>query len=213
MNKLYKVLNLYSGIGGNRLLWENVDVTSVEQNEKIATIYADNFPNDKIIVADAHQFLQDHFDEYDFIWSSPPCQSHSSMRQNLAVRFRGTQPIYPDMKLYEEIIFLQHNAKCLWTVENVNSYYKPLIPAKLIQRHLFWSNFDIQNLQIEKDNLRTAQIPQLQKQTGFDLTNYQISNKRQVLRNCVPPMLGNHVLQAAINQLQTKAVKEIYEQI
>jgi hypothetical protein len=34
-----KVLNLYCGIGGNRKLWQNVDVTAVEYNEEIASIY------------------------------------------------------------------------------------------------------------------------------------------------------------------------------
>ena len=51
-----KVLNLYAGIGGNRKLWENVDVTAVEINPNIANIYNDFFPNDKIIVDDAHQY-------------------------------------------------------------------------------------------------------------------------------------------------------------
>jgi DNA (cytosine-5)-methyltransferase 1 len=100
-----KVLNLYAGLGGNRKLWTNVDVTAVELNPEIAKIYQDFYPNDTVIVADAHEYLLNHFKEFDFIWSSPPCQSHSSFRQNLCVRFRNTEPKYPDMRLYEEIIF------------------------------------------------------------------------------------------------------------
>ena len=45
-----KVLNLYAGIGGNRKLWENVDVTAIEINPKIGNIYRDFFPNDKYII-------------------------------------------------------------------------------------------------------------------------------------------------------------------
>lgn len=189
-----KVLNLYAGIGGNRKNWKNVEVTAVEYNETIAKIYQDNFPEDKVIVEDAHEYLLKHFKEFDFIWSSPPCQTHSSFRQNICVRFRGTEPKYPDMALYEEILFLMYNAECKWIVENVKPYYKVLIPAKLMQRHLFWSNFDIEDKEFPKDNIRTAQIPDLQDKYGFDLSNYKLKNKRQVLRNCVEPELGEHIL-------------------
>jgi len=99
------------------------------------------------------------------------------------------------MKLYQEILFLQNNFKGKWVVENVKPYYEPLIkPTKILQRHLFWSNFDIQDKEFEKDNIRTAQIPDLQKKYGFDLSRYKLSNKRQVLRNCVEPELGLHIL-------------------
>ena len=75
-----KILNLYAGIGGNRKLWTDVEVTAVELNPEIASIYQDFFPKDKVIVADAHAYLLEHFEEYDFIWASPPCPSHSRMR-------------------------------------------------------------------------------------------------------------------------------------
>ena len=188
------ILNLYAGLGGNRKLWRNVRVTAIELNEEIANVYKDLYPDDNVIVEDAHQYLLKHYNEYDFIWTSPPCQSHSSMRQNLAVRFRGTEPIYPDMSLYQEIIFLTHNFKGGFVVENVKPYYKPLIkPTQEIQRHLFWSNFKIRPKDFDKDNLRSAQIPDLQKLYGFDLSKYKLKNKRQCLRNCVKPELGLHI--------------------
>lgn len=193
-----KILNLYAGIGGNRKLWEGHEVTAVEMNPEIAKIYQDLFPEDKVIVGDAHQYLLDHYQEFDFIWSSPPCQSHSSFRHNICVRFRGTPPEYPDMKLYQEIIFLKHHFNGLWVVENVKPYYEPLIPGKLVQRHLFWSNFEIENVEVKKDVIRTAQIPDLQAHHGFDLSRYKLSNKRQILRNCVYPELGLHVLNCAL---------------
>lgn len=190
-----KILNLYAGIWWNRKLWE-WDITAVEFNPEIAKIYQDLYPNDTVIVWDAHQYLLDHYKEFDFIWSSPPCQSHSSFRHNICVRFRGTEPKYPDMKLYEEIIFLKHHSICPYVVENVKPYYTPLIPWKLIQRHLFWSNFDIPDLDIKKDNIRTAQIADLEKHHGFDLSKYKLPNKRQILRNCVYPEVWLHILQS-----------------
>jgi site-specific DNA-cytosine methylase len=73
-----KILNLYAGIGGNRKLWgDEHEVTAVENNEKIAKIYKDLFPKDQVIIADAHEYLLEHHKEFDFIWSSPPCPTHS----------------------------------------------------------------------------------------------------------------------------------------
>ena len=201
-NKKIKVLNLYAGIGGNRKLWKNVEVTAIENNPQISEIYRDFFPDDEIIATDAHQYLLEHFKEFDFIWSSPPCQSHSSFRHNICVKFRGTEPVYPDLNLYQEIIFLQHYFNGKWVVENVNPYYKLLIPAKFIQRHYFWSNFPIpENTQIKKDIIREAQIPDLQEKYDFDLSAYKLENKRQILRNCVLPEIGSYIFQCAFGRL------------
>ena len=117
---------------------------------------------------------------------------------------RRRNPKYPDMRLYQEILFLQHNCKCKWVVENVKPYYKPLILGQLIQRHMLWSNFDILDLELEKDKIRTAQIPDLQKKFGFDLSKFKVKGKRQVLRNCVEPELGKHILDCAFKIKQVK---------
>lgn len=203
-----KVLNLYAGIGGNRKNWDDVSVTAVELDPALAALYAQNFPDDRVIVGDAHQYLLDHYKEFDFIWSSPPCQSHSSFRQNICVRFRGTPAVFPDMRLYQEILFLKHNAECLWAVENVKPYYTALIePDAALQRHLFWSNFQIPELEIKTViKIRHAQIPELEESLGFCLKGSNISNKRQVLRNCVDPDLGLHILNTT-RSLYMKNVK------
>ena len=147
-----KVLNLYAGIGGNRKLWGNDDeITAVEFDEQIAKIYQDNFPNDKVVIGDAHQYLLEHFREFDFIWASPPCPTHSRARKLLSVKkkkdgttYEQNKPVYPDMRLYEEIILLQHYYNGLYCIENVIPYYEPLIEAQKVGRHLFWSNFKIE---------------------------------------------------------------------
>lgn len=193
-----KILNLYAGIGGNRKLWQGHDITAVEYDPKIAEVYAANFPNDNLVIGDAHQYLLDHYEEYDFIWSSPPCQSHSSFRHNIQVRYRGTKPVYPDFSLYEEIIFLQQYAKGLWVVENVIPYYNPLLDPQKVNRHLYWANFKIPELTKQIDNIRGNQIPQLQELHGFDLSAFKLPNKRQILRNCVAPITGKEILDAAI---------------
>lgn len=134
-----KVLNLYAGLGGNRKLWEDVDVVAVEFDERIANVYSRLYPKDFVIIGDAHEYLRENFDRFDFIWSSPPCQTHSRM----ARATRHSLKRFPDLKLYEEIIFLQTYAKCKWIVENVVPYYEPLIePTRRVGRHVFWSNFE-----------------------------------------------------------------------
>lgn len=191
-----KILNLYAGIGGNRKLWgEEHEITAVELNKDIAAVYQDHFPNDTVVIGDAHQYLLDHYNEFDFIWSSPPCQTHSSFRQNIGVRYRGVKPVYPDMKLYKEIIFLQHNFDGIYVVENVRPYYKPLIAPDIeLDRHYFWSNMFIFSTEFERPKLRNAQIPDLEKALGYDLSRYNLPNKRQVLRNCVLPEVGKYIL-------------------
>ena len=92
-NCLMKILNLYAGIGGNRKLWRDVDVTAVENDLQIANVYMDFFPDDTMVVGDAHQYLIDNFYKFDFIWSSPPCQTHSSFRKNICVKYKSEHGI------------------------------------------------------------------------------------------------------------------------
>jgi len=190
-----KILNLYAWIGWNRKMWwDSHEITAIELDTNIANIYKDFYPNDEVIIWDAHKYLLENFDKFDFIWTSPPCQSHSSFRQNIGVRYRWVKPVYPDMKLYQEILFLQYNFKGNYVVENVKPYYKPLIePTTILQRHYFWSNFKIEDIKIEQDKIRTAQIPDLQKLHWVDLSWYFLPNKRQVLRNCVHYKLWEHI--------------------
>ena len=196
-----KILNIYAGIGGNRKLWGGVDVTAVEISPDIAAIYKDFFPDDEIIIADAHEYLLNHFQEYDFIWSSPPCQTHSQIRYNLGVKNRGTKAVYPDMNLYEEILLLKWYFKGNWVVENTRGFYEPLIPPRFIGSHYIWSNFYIEDIKTENRNHRNGNVESLQSRKQVDLSNYDIINKRQILRNCVEPELGLHIIN------QSKGIK------
>ena len=189
-----KVLNLYAGIGGNRQLWENVKVAAVEINPEIAQMYSDFYPDDEIIIGDAHKYLLENYNKYDFIWSSPPCQTHSQIRYNLGVKNRGTKAVYPDMKLYEEILFLQWYYKGNYVVENTRGFYEPLIPPRFIGSHYFWSNFYIEDIKTDNRNHRDGTVESLQSRKQIDLSNYDIINKRQILRNCVEPELGLHII-------------------
>ena len=220
---MLKVLNLYAGIGGNRKLWTDVEVTAVEYDSDIAKVYQMLFPEDTVIVTDAHEYLLQHFAEFDFIWASPPCQSHSVCNNFLKGQgiFR-----YPDMKLYQEIIFLANFYQGKYVVENVKGYYEPLIAPQTLGRHYFWSNFIIthknidyvqigtMNRQASKESqrkaiIREAQIPELINLLGLNGIDIKIKNKRQILRNCVYPELGNHILNCARGIIDEENVKQL----
>jgi DNA (cytosine-5)-methyltransferase 1 len=174
-----KILNLYAGIGGNRKLWKGHEITAVENDPEIAKIYQDLFPEDKVIVGDAHQYLLEHYGEFDLIWSSPPCPTHSR------ARFWGwskKRPVYPDMALYQEILFLKHHCKTNWVVENVIPYYKPLIEPIKLGRHCLWTNFPVPKQDFKSSDIR--------KLSGT-------SKRDKLLRNCVEPEIGLHLLVSA----------------
>jgi DNA (cytosine-5)-methyltransferase 1 len=196
---MIKVLNLYAGIGGNRKLWpKDIEVTAVEYDEKIVSIYKSNFPNDQVIISDAHEYLLKNYSEFDFIWSSPPCPTHSGV--NNFLHAQGCIR-YPAMELWQEIIFLQHFAKkknIKWVVENVKSYYPPLWEPQKAGRHYFWSNFKINSFNKKPDfnttNMRNTtrksakeNLKLLKEYYGFNVDN------AKYLRNCVHPDLGEHI--------------------
>ena len=201
-----KVLNLYAGIGGNRKLWTGCEVTAVEIDEKIANVYRQQHPNDHVVVGDAHQYLLDHSHEYDFIWSSPPCQSHTRMLRG----GRNRKPRYPVMDLYQEIIFLNNSYDGKWIVENVVPYYEPLIPpTKKVGRHLFWCNFYFEAEDIPQPknfiNLGTVAGSELLKDwLGIHYTGnlYSAGNHdpAQALRNAVHPDLSIQIYDQMRNQ-------------
>lgn len=201
-----KILNLYAGIGGNRKLWgDEHEITAVELNPEIAKIYQDFFPNDKVIVADAHQYLLEHYKEFDFIWSSPPCPTHSKLRFAQKKRFA---PKYPSMTLYEEILFLQGYSDNKWVIENVIGWYKPLILPIEIGRHYYWSNFDIYKVKENKKQVigPSKIIGENSYEFRSSLMGVKINNfhgyngdKRTLIANMVEPEMGKYILNCALN--------------
>ncbi len=202
-----KILNLYACLGGNRYKWnevkEDIEVTAVEWDEELARLYQERFPNDKVIVADAHQYLLDHYKEFDFIWSSPPCPSHSRARYwNSSNYETKTNPIYPDMKLYQEILFLQHYYKGKYVVENVTPYYEPLIQAKKKGRHLYWTNFNLPNSLNERKFQLCAtknEFSELCDFHDYDFRQYKgEQSKTKIARNLVDYEAGKTIFETLL---------------
>ena len=192
-----KIANLYAGIGGNRRDWgDSHQITAVESDEETAKVYKKYFPEDEVIVADAHQYLIENYKRFDFIWSSPPCPTHSNARY-WSSKGGNYMPVYPDMRLYQEIIFLKRFFEGKWVVENVIPYYEPLItPNKKIHRHLYWSNFKIGAFKVCKDRAHND-VKADDSLYGFNIADSGIADKVKALRNMVRPDIGKYILDRA----------------
>lgn len=218
-----KILNLYACLGGNRYKWDEVakdagieiEVTAVELDPEAAKLYQERFPNDTVIVADAHKYLLDYFKEYDFIWSSPPCPSHSRIRMSQKNRetFKNE---YPDMKLYEEILLLQHQYEGKFVVENVIPYYEPLIAAQKRGRHLYWTNFLLPN-NIDREEGKgiiggkmKGEIDLLCKFHEYDFRKYKGEQGiTKMARNLVDYEVGRTIFETALGIITEHNKKQL----
>ena len=214
-----KILNLYACLGGNRYKWDEVadiEVTAVEYDEEIAKAYQERFPNDTVIVADAHEYLLNHYKEFDFIWSSPPCPSHSRAR---FARKNTTSAIYPDLKLYEEILFLENYFDGKYCVENVIPYYEPLILAQKRGRHLYWTNFILPNNLNERKSSIMEGKDEVNKWCEFHDYNFRqykgTQSVQKMARNLVDYEAGKTILETALNIVRKSDLKQtsIFDQI
>ncbi len=195
-----KILNLYACLGGNRYKWgDDIEVTAVELDPELARMYQERFPKDKVIVTDAHQYLLDHYKEFGFVWSSPPCPTHSKIR---FARRETTSAEYPDMKLYQEIIFLDNWFEGKYCVENVVPYYDPLIPGKKRGRHLYWTNFNLPNDLGEREASIMEGKDEVKRWCEFhEYDFYQYKGEQRIdkiARNLVDFEAGKTILETAM---------------
>lgn len=208
-----KILNLYACLGGNRYKWGGHDITAIELDPELARMYKERFPNDNVIITDAHQYLLDHYKEFDFIWTSPPCPTHSRSRYwNSSNYDTTTEAIYPDMKLYEEILFLQHYFKGKFVVENVIPYYEPLIPAQKRGRHLYWTNFKLPNILSNRHEVVGSGTDEVKKLCEFheiDLNSYKGDQRKdKIARNLVDFEAGRTILDCAIGIIKQLNIEQ-----
>lgn len=195
-----RVMNGYAGIGGNRHLWPaEWQVTAVEWDARIAAEYARRFPQDTVIVGDAHAFVMDHAAEFDACWVSPPCPTHSTLAPSVAARLG--RELKPDPRLWEEIAFLQ-SLGGRYVVENVHTYYTPPIPPDVVtERHYYW-------VSAQPDHLLTPQPTRvISPRSTADLIadtyglprlpKGAVKDPRGTMRNAVQPVEGLEIAMAA----------------
>ena len=213
MNKPFKILNLYACLGGNRYKWNevsnNIEVTAIELDKHLAEMYKYRFPNDNVIVADANKYLLENYFKFDFIFSSPPCPTHSMANlYNTKIK-----PRFIDLSLYQQIIFLDNYFKGKFCVENVIPYYTPLIPAKKRGRHLFWTNFNLPNILSNRSGGLISGKNELKNLCEFheiDLTNYKGKQRKdKIARNLVDYEAGKTILETVLNIKKQSTSKQI----
>ena len=194
-----KILNLFAGLGGNRKFWDDVarekgvsiEVTAVEFDTEIAKAYAKRYPNDNVIVGDAWDYAAKNYLDFDFIWVFPPCQTHSRLNTGNNLRWEHTRKL-PDFRLYELISYLKSFCKTAFVIENVVPYYEPLIkPTAEIGRHYFWANFDL--FFLSNDKFRIIEKVKIGDFKDLDLSEFNITNKRQAIRNEVDYEIGKKI--------------------
>jgi DNA (cytosine-5)-methyltransferase 1 len=208
-----KILNLYACLGGNRYKWNEVkndiEVTAVELDPHLAKLYQKRFPNDKVIIGDAHQYLLDYFDDFDFVWSSPPCPTHSRLNSMI---IKNTGKVrYPNMNLYQEIIILKKWFKGKFVVENVIPYYEPLIAGIKRDRHIYWTNFKLPyNLKDrKKTDLNKISCKDLQKFHEIDLTEYKGNqSKLKIAKNLVDFEAGKTIFETMLGIVKKEDINQ-----
>ena len=216
-NNRMKILNLYACLGGNRYKWDEVtdiEVTAVELDPELARLYQERFPNDTVIIADAHQYLLDNYKEFDFVWSSPPCPTHSRMA--FSQKSKVNYPVsYPDMILYQEIIFLDKFFDGKYCVENVIPYYEPLISAQKRGRHLYWANFKLPkdlNCKAPKSSWNQPGLSHLEKYHEIEnlMKNYKAKKRKDsMINNLVDYEAGKTILETAVGITRKQNVNQM----
>jgi DNA (cytosine-5)-methyltransferase 1 len=197
-----RVLNAYAGIGGNRHLWpDEWIVRAIELDPRVAAEYASRYPQDTVIVGDAHAYVMEHGHEFDAVWTSPPCPTHSRLAINVAKR-RGVEN-EPDPRLWAEVAHLRALGG-LYVVENVHTYYAPpILPDVVTERHYYWTS--AAPMMISPISV----LPVSGRRTGLTadaiaesygippLAPGSVADRRKAMRNAVVPAEGLAIASAA----------------
>lgn len=221
--RTFKVLNLYACLGGNRYKWDEVaeeagidlEVTAIELDPELAKLYQERFPKDTVIVADAHKYLIEHYQEFDFIWTSPPCPTHSRARY-WGFGANGKMPVFPDMKLYEEIIFLEHHFKGQYVVENVIPYYEPMLNPAKRGRHLYWTNFQLPHIisarshKLKEEFTNSESLNHFNIYHDYDFRKYKGEQRvLKIARNLVDYEAGRTIFETALGIVRKKDITQM----
>lgn len=120
---------------------------------------------------------------------------------------------YPDMKLYQEIIFLDNFFQGKYVVENVIPFYPPLIPAKKRGRHLYWTNFNLPNKINERHNPGFTRVKNhievMSKFHDYDFNKYKGEQRRKkIANNLVDYEAGKTIFEVAIGIIKKQNVNQ-----
>ena len=122
---------------------------------------------------------------------------------------------YPDMKLYQEIIFLNTFFEGKYVVENVIPFYEPLIQAKKRGRHLYWTNFNLPNKLSDRKNpdlSRTKNtVKALCKFHDYDFFKYKGKQEtKKISRNLVDYEAGRTIFETFLGITKQENIKQMH---
>ncbi len=222
---MIKILDLFCGLGGvargfqEYLIEKNIkfEYYAVDIDFKILLTHKILNPKSITIKKDAYSLRDEELKEYDFIWASPPCETHSHLNfynWNNPKKFKP-----PDMRLYKLIKRL-HILNIPFIVENVKPYYKPPIkPCTKIGRHILWSNISLKPFKVNLPNNFTNvkdDVKRLADYHELDITIAHkikkilgISKTKAVLRDMVHWRIAYKIAEQVIPQiLKGKLLKQ-----
>jgi len=148
-----RILDLFCGLGGvargfQRYLIEHeieFEYHAVDNNPQILRAHKFLNPYSKTFYRDAWSFTDEELLSYDFVWASPPCETHSTLMCYYNRNSKKWKP--PDMRLWELISHL-FKLGVPFVVENVRPYYGfPILPTARAGRHYLWSNLALKSVE------------------------------------------------------------------
>lgn len=212
-----KVLSAFSSVGiGETLIHKKnpkIQFTSIEIMPPLSREYKKRFPNSKTIIGNAYEHIYNHFNEYDIIMASPPCQNYSYLNPN--------KNLEKDNRIFDLITFLKKK-HIIFYVENVKSkylFYNTSNKPTLINRHYFWSNviliksikipkfpYNFTKATYKRSGLSKTEtyIQDLQKWLGVKLSKrfYIRGNHSpgQIYREAIHPILNLNIFEQIISK-------------
>jgi len=187
-----RVLDLYAGLGGTdkgirKVAAEKnikLDYYAIEIDPAVCQAHKKNHLESNVICADVKDWL-DKVTDFDFVWASPPCQTHSiNNYSNKAIGYK-TKPV--DWSLWHVIDILQRAETIPFVVENVKIWYnEPFKHNFKLDRHYFWTNLQLVPFDYHKKPAKEwCHISVKDWQEYHQLEPATTGDKRQQLRNCV----------------------------
>jgi len=212
-----KILDLFCGLGGvakgfqSYLRQRNIkfEYYAIDVDGRILLAHKILNPDSIVIRRDAYSFTDDELKQYDFIWASPPCETHSNL--NLYNRKNLETFKKPDMRLWKLISRFYSLGKP-FVVENVKPYYGALIkPTARVGRHFLWSNLHIKDIDFDgvkfmdiKDDVdKLMEFHEVPKKVKFVL---KYSKLRDALRDMMYWKLAYSVAEQVIPQVVGKKI-------
>lgn len=186
-----RILDLYAGLGGTAKGIQSVlekkgvdyEYFAIEIDPNVCAAHKINNPRSTVICADVKDWL-DKITDFDFVWASPPCQTHSIL--NFSNKATGKKTNLVDWSLWHVIDHLQRTENVSYVVENVLIWYnEPFKHNFNLDRHYFWTNLSLLSFEYQKRTKDWGYLSVKGWKEYHQVEHAITGNKRQQLRNCL----------------------------